>query len=574
MPLPLPKRLHPDFRLPNVKPATEASIDWDNPCSRGLWFCAPTIRGERSIIRDIAGGNHVSLSASINPESMSAGIQNNKVESASIYDLYKSAPITNGRGTLATDDWTITVQMRSYALGGTIPNYFGYGNNTLPTSSGGRQEGRFACSHNSFHHFWGVNIDFSTGVPVDISGKLQTLSYVKKGTVLCFYLDGVYRAQKTIAEIHPGWLDMAAPPRVYVGSGHSAATTNNYFELIFSSIHDRSFDAREVASFHGSLFQVLKPSRPYPYLAGGVGGGYTLAADNAPFSFSASAVGLAAARKISVLAGDFLFAGSNAALLSARQITIDPANFGVTPLNVSLLRAGVLSALSGGYALTGIDAGLSLAVSYTLTADPVPFVLSVVDSSLLVARALGVDSGDYVLSPVDAGLLVTRVLGADSAAYNLAALDASLLAARGLGVDSGAYVLSGTDATLAYGVSYKLTASPVAFSLAGIDGQLRAARLLPAATAGYTLAGGDAALLMARAISSDPASFGLTAADSALLADRALQALTQNYYLSGQAVNLIYSGMGVMQDLEGVITLISNTPKITLTSNTPVITVH
>jgi hypothetical protein len=178
----------------------------------------------------------------------------------------------------------------------------------------------------------------------------------------------------------------------------------------------RRIDASQVGSLH--LFTGYNPnlvrSRALPAATGalvfsGKDAGlvygslvnhYTLPAAVGGFILTGQAVGLRAARRLSVTAAAFTLAGTSTGLLRGRVLTAAPGAFVLTgnAANLIQVRKLTLAAGTGAFTLTGYGAGLVYHTNAVLLATPVSFVFSGSDTGLIRIRNLPVGTGQFVFT--------------------------------------------------------------------------------------------------------------------------------------------------------------------------------
>jgi hypothetical protein len=270
------------------------------------------------------------------------------------------------------------------------------------------------------------------------------------------------------------------------------------------------------------------------------GSPYTLVAEPATFTVSASPATLAAARSIDAQPAAYTYTAQAAQLIAGRAIIASAAAYTVVASSAELLRTYALVASPAAYALTAFDATLSR--GRAVSADPAAYAVTAQPATLAAARNINAAAAAYTVA-ADATLSTTRSLSADPAAYTVAAQDAALTAARALNAEPAAYVLIAFDADLAEsgGAGLTLDAQPAAYAVVAFDSGLAATKAINAAAAAYTVSA-DATLAAGRNLNAAPAAYLLTAADAGLAATKAINAAAAAYAVSSPDAELLTGG--------------------------------
>lgn len=103
-------------------------------------------------------------------------------------------------------------------------------------------------------YFWGANIDYDTGVAVDIGRSI--VSFTNDGSTLRFYLNGERRYSVDTSSI--AWNTTAA--EFNIGFAHKNVGVYGDTEIFLGVAHNRALDAAEIRALHQNPYQYLAPA--------------------------------------------------------------------------------------------------------------------------------------------------------------------------------------------------------------------------------------------------------------------------------------------------------------------------
>lgn len=187
----------------------------------------------------------------------------------------------------------------------------------------------------------------------------------------------------------------------------------------------------------------------------------------------------------------------------------------------------------------------------------------IIEPESAASTTLIADSTNYSAAANDSNLYAARLLSADSHAVNSAYEIANLYIDRSLTADNAALIYGGVDVSLLYDAGYFLTADLAALNIIG-ESSLITDRKINADTNSIFTNTELANLLFGYSLSAEPTTSNLFALDILLSLNRVLVADSNVIELTGLNSTLLYSNAGLFRDINGLVTLISLTPKITI----------
>lgn len=184
-------------------------------------------------------------------------------------------------------------------------------------------------------------------------------------------------------------------------------------------------------------------------------GSYTLTADSASYTYTATAVDLQRGLILTANSATYTYSATDVALNAGFVLTADSATYAYNATDASLLRGLVLSAESATYIYSATDVTLTYtpAGNFTLTADSATYTYTATDAGLLVGRNLQANSATYAYSATAADLYRGYTLAANTATYNYSVTDVELIENRRLVAQTASYIYTATDAALTFALA-------------------------------------------------------------------------------------------------------------------------
>ena len=248
----LPKRFHPDFRIPGKKPVGAVEVDWSNPITRGMRLAvAPALEGNSNLVsRDLP------LSSSgANWAQEQGGI---RFESNGYFEYDKGGSDVSSTRTMLT---IMSMSGSSESIGVASANSAA----TDEYAAVGGKVGQYFV-----YYFRDGNSNWITyGTPAE--GQIYTLVGVSRGSVThALWIDG------SEVGVSSAYSPSIASDSFSVGQvldlSPSSGVSTNYLSVVW----DRGLSDSEIRSISKNPYQILKPANDnYGYYIPSGGGGPT-----------------------------------------------------------------------------------------------------------------------------------------------------------------------------------------------------------------------------------------------------------------------------------------------------------
>jgi hypothetical protein len=403
--IPLPKRFHPDFSRPGVKPTSPVVLDLDNSIAKRIRLAV--LPGGINGLRELALGQNLTVAGNRDIIGSALG-QVQDFDGTSDYlqlsnnDHY--VPGESGVFILSTFDGPITGTDRVlFEKDFTSASEPFYTYRIIHSRTGGAPELGAQWNQGGTRRFLvGGSFAPTIGVP------FVTALSIKEGAQALYAGDFRDRVALQQSSSHSGAIvNYDTPLRI----GSSELFTQRHSGPIYLVlIVEGGFTEAEVQSLASDPYQVFKPAVPQTYFIPEAGGGptYTLATASGSFSYSGTSLSLSASRKIAAGSGTYSYTGT------AVDLTYTPVG-------------GPTYTLALG----------SAAYSYDGTA-----------LSLTAQRTISAGSGAYSYQGTSIAFEYTRRLLAESGTYSYTGTSIAFKASRGITLETAVFTYSGTDVKL------------------------------------------------------------------------------------------------------------------------------
>ena len=193
-------------------------------------------------------------------------------------------------------------------------------------------------------------------------------------------------------------------------------------------------------------YQILKPVTQTGYFTAEATGANTLTADSGAYTYTGTASDLISARLLTAGSGSYAYTGASVDLNHGRTLAADSGGYTYNGTAAGLIADRLLTAASGSYAYTGTSAGLI--ADRVLTAESGSYAYTGTAAALTFASAgnfiLTADSGAYTYSGTNAGLIADRLIAAATGSYTYSGTAVDLTRGFTLVASTGAYAYTGT----------------------------------------------------------------------------------------------------------------------------------
>ena len=448
----LPKKLHPDFRLPNTKPASNVEIDRDNKLSEGL--------ASFHLLKDLYSFGDGTFATNYNngatkiAQGFSFDGSNDVIKiNNNTYDFTQMG--SNGFTIVARLKANAVSDRRFISMGNSSTGFLGVGT----TSTSPFKKLRVFSTAPYQSSTW---VGDSVGEIAD--GKYHTIAiaFIPDGDAV-IAIDGAIDSRI----FRTGAVGTDATPFSGIGAvvrGSSPDGASFYSgEIEFSGLYHRPLADAELKAFTVDPYQILKPATPQFYFTGSGSGAYSLTADSGSFTLTGTAATLKSARTISAISGSYALTGNAATLSAGKKLPSDSGSFTHIGTAAGLVAGRKITADSGSFVFTGMAATLTytpVSGAYSLAADSGTFTLTGTAASLVRDAKLVSDSGAFTLTGAAAGLRRDYTLTASGGAFSYTGQPASWLRTYGISADSGAFTLTGVNADLTYSAIVTITPTP------------------------------------------------------------------------------------------------------------------
>lgn len=379
------------------------------------------------------------------------------------------------------------------------------------------------------------------------------------GSLCRIYLNGVLQASQSVS---PTFGD--GSPGIWIGNntGLDGDTLGVIGDVrlqqgVFEDSHVMQLYEESRRDYPNLLNRAQRRRRYTPALAA-----YTLSANAAAYTYTASSAGLYRGYKTAASAASYVYTGTAVTFPRVYIIQANAASYVYTATAATLARSRILGASAATYSYTAASA--SLLRGYKVSAAEATYTYTATAATLLRTRLLSAASASYTYTAEDATLQTSTgiALSADAASYTYTASSASLLRGYRVSASAASYTYTASSASLLRGrlvsasaASYTYTASDVTFSrtyilsagsasyaYTGIAATLARSRRFSVDAAGYTYTASSASLYRGRLVVASAATYSYTGAAASLLRGRRLSASAAVYVLAGDEASLVYSG--------------------------------
>lgn len=331
----LPKRFHPDFKLPKQKPLCPVEIDWTSKFSKDLDVY--TLAQSGGAMVDMT--NHITHTVpnggSVTPGGIGCQFLDQAGSSIELTNTFGDEPVNNAV--------TFCCFLRWEPTGGTGNQFVMYRDSPGTNFSvgfahlaGGLRYGFSGSSSTSA-------ANRSVGTSVDTAnfkaGQLVLLSVTATNTSLELYVDGILVDSIAFAASNLNWNNNE---NWYLGGGEGDLN-NVDGTIMFAAVWHRSFYAGEHIEFYRNMYDLLKPKTSPGYFTPDAGGGITLTVQDITSAQTLSEPNLTQQNILSVNSLSLAQSISQPSLTQANILSVDSITSGQTIENVSLTVAAALS---------------------------------------------------------------------------------------------------------------------------------------------------------------------------------------------------------------------------------------
>jgi hypothetical protein len=211
------------------------------------------------------------------------------------------------------------------------------------------------------------------------------------------------------------------------------------------------------------------------YDGGGGGTDYEITPQAGVFSYTGSAVSIAASRVLMPQAATYTYTGGSVGVLANRLISPQAGQYSYAGAELSLLANRLITPQSGVYAYQGSSIAIdydAASVTYELTPEPGAFAYTGGPVVVAANRVIAPQAGAYTYTGASIVLVKGYSLTPVAGAYSYQGGNVSLLADRLITPQTGAYTYTGSPVTIDYsGVAlllidgYRLDYAPVPVQL-------------------------------------------------------------------------------------------------------------
>ena len=347
----LPKRYHPDFRLPNKKPVGDVEIDWSNPLSRGASLVSNTVNGI-----DLKGAP----SSKPNGLSSSGGVSN---FASNQYVRYEDSPSLRSA--------TGVGQAFSLAL---IDFSFTTTSNLVVCEKGTNASILVQTKSSKIVFRGGGILDTPDTTDTFNDGKLHNFVGTHNGNVgagaINLYVDNTRQGTKETTEA------TAAQNTAPFSVGSRLGSLGFGGRLSYVVVWNRELSVSEALEITRNPYQILKPKQAPSYFTIDAGGGtITVTGTTANYTYAAISGTVELTGTISVTGAtpNYTYAAIAGVIELTPQITVTGAtpNYTYSAISGTVESVGIINVTgtTPNYAYTAISGDITLLGTITVTGD-------------------------------------------------------------------------------------------------------------------------------------------------------------------------------------------------------------
>ena len=393
--LKLPKRFHPDFSNPKIKPKGPVEIDRENPLSDGLvaYHLFNTLGSD---VIDLAGTRNLKIVNAVHKDdyygrsldyspSVSYAHASTKVFNDYPFTVIARVDLRN----ISTSEQVIVCNTRI-----AVPAEWGFVIQLHPNGMAGKLFPRVVVRNTSFYPITGTT-------DVIASPGIYSIALVaNSATDRKLYVNGVLDGSDTLSS---PFLTSADTLQTGYLARYSSLTAASPFEgkILNIAYYAKALSGSDIYQLNSYPYSILKPANDFYYFTGAAAGGYTLTAEAGVFSLGSDPVNLTYSEILTAEAGVYSL-GSDPVTLTytpagSYTLTADAGVFSLGSDPVNLLLSEVLVADPGVYLLGSDAVNLTYTPVSTLSAEPGVFTLGSDAINLTYAEILTAEAGVYTL---------------------------------------------------------------------------------------------------------------------------------------------------------------------------------
>lgn len=373
--LKLPKRFHPDFSNPKIKPTCPVEIDYSvAPKGTRIWF-----NGSRRL----AGGAFTAQGDTYYKDNFF------NFDGSGDYLDCGSDPI------FQSEDFTL-IAVCSDFVNVTSGSLCGQGGSSTTQGWVLRYDQSASSNKVGFTKLGVSDGKSSITCPFGEKNVVIAITFSGNNVVLC-----VNGQTDTIS--FGSAINAQTSPKFVIGAGwrNGVVNTPGNFKLHMLAAIPKNVSTARLVALAANPYSILKPANDFYYFTGAAAGGYTLTAEAGVFSLGSDPVNLTYAEILTAEAGVYSL-GSDPVTLTytpagAYTLTADAGVFSLGSDPVNLLMSEVLVADPGVYSLGSDAVNLTYTPVSTLSAEPGVFTLGSDAINLTYAEILTAEAGVYTL---------------------------------------------------------------------------------------------------------------------------------------------------------------------------------
>jgi hypothetical protein len=422
------------------QPQGNASIDWENPLTKGLVFDMTASVGPINIVKNVMATSTTGMSTL--PSTGGLGYKVTQSAGNCIFFSNQTALLNSFPFSLLFIADTVAEANRKFVFqhgqdtGSAAARVWVLFNGTATAGSHSDASGKL--------YLYTIDTSLNQTSPAagGIAGAIITgvhqYGITCDGTTTSYYRDGVLLGTESPTNTNNVWDSSSI---VSIGGRSPALSNTRTYDR--SLLHVRVWNGRlltktDFLRLFENPWQIYSPRTRDKWITPTISGGptYTLTASTGTFTLTGNTTGLQASRNISTNVGTFTLTGNATGLQTGRNIAASVGTFTLTGNAANLVYTP-----SGG-------------ATYTLTATSGSFSLTGNNASLVASRKIATTVGTFTLNGISNAFLLQHTIAPSVGSFVLNGNTTNLKVSRQLALSTGTFTLTGNSVTFTAGSAF------------------------------------------------------------------------------------------------------------------------